>query len=75
MEGTKKELTAFGKQVKYKLIDLGRTQIWLHEQVTAKTGMFMDSSYLNKILTGERAAPKVTQAIREILDISGVTTE
>ena len=70
MEGSKKELTAFGKQVKYRLIDLGKTQTWLQEQVTEKTGLFLDSSYLNKIITGERAAPKVTQAIREILDIS-----
>ena len=74
MEGTKKELTSFGKQVKYRLIDLGKTQQWLQEQITEKTGLFMDSSYLNKIITGERAAPKVVQAIREILDIPDAPT-
>lgn len=69
MEGAKKELTEFGKQVKYRLIDLGKTQTWLQERVTEKTGLFLDSSYLNKIITGERSAPKVTTAIREILGI------
>ena len=69
MEGVKKELTEFGKQVKYRLIDLGKTQTWLQERVTEKTGLFLDSSYLNKIITGERSAPKVTTAIREILGI------
>ena len=63
------KLTAFGKQVKYRLIDFGRTQLWLQEQITEKTGLFMDSSYLYKVMTGERNAPKVVDAIREILTI------
>lgn len=65
----------FGKQVKCRLIDLGKTQQWLQEQITEKTGLFMDSSYLYKIITGERAAPKVVQAIREILDIPDAPKE
>ena len=68
------KLTAFGKQVKYRLIDLGKTQLWLQEQITEKTGLFMDSSYLYKVLTGERNAPKIAAAIREILDIPEAPT-
>lgn len=75
MEGTKKELTAFGKQVKYRLIDLGKTQTWLQEQVTEMTGLFLDSSYLNKIITGERTAPKIVQAMCEILNIPDAPIE
>ena len=74
MEKTSK-LTAFGKQVKYRLIDLGKTQTWLQEQITKKTGLFMDSGYIYKILTGQRNTPKVVQAIREILDIPDAPTE
>lgn len=59
----------FRKQVKYRLIDLGKTQKWLEDQVQEKTGLFVDSSYLSKIYSGERKAPKIVQAIKEILDI------
>lgn len=59
----------FRKKVKKRLIDLEKNQKWLEEQVREKTGLFIDSSYLNKIFTGQRAAPKIVSAIREILDI------
>lgn len=59
----------FMKQVKYRLIDLGKTQKWLEEQIRDKTGLFVDSSYLNKIYHGERTAPKIVNAICEILGI------
>lgn len=59
----------FMKKVKYRLIDLGKSQKWLEEEVSKKTGLFVDSSYLNKIYKGERRAPKIVQAIKEILNI------
>lgn len=59
----------FMKKVKYRLIDLGKSQKWLEEEVNKKTGLFVDSSYLNKIYKGKRQAPKIVQAIHEILDI------
>ena len=59
----------FKKQVKYRLIDLGKSQKWLEEQVREKTGLFFDSSYLAKIYNGERNAPKIRAAICEILNI------
>ena len=59
----------FRKKVKCRLIDLGKPQKWLEEQITEKTGLFVDSSYLGKIYRGERNAPKVVEAIKEILEI------
>lgn len=59
----------FKKKVKKRLIDFGKSQKWLEEQVREKTGLFIDGSYLNKIYRGERKAPKLVQAICEILDI------
>lgn len=64
------EYTSFGLEVKTKLLGPpNRTQMWLAEQVSASTGMYVDSAYISRILTGQRNAPKVVQAIREILDI------
>ena len=59
----------FRKQVKYRLIDLGESQKWLEAQVREKTGLYFDSSYLAKIFSGERNAPKIKAAICEILCI------
>lgn len=61
--------TDFGKEVKKKLVDINQTQSWLIDQVRGKTGMFLDNGYLNKIMTGQRNAPKIKQAIREILEL------
>lgn len=62
-------LTPFGKEVKKRLVDLEQSQNWLMQQITQRTGLFVDSGYMHKVLTGERNAPKIVQAIREILDI------
>lgn len=59
----------FRKTVKYRLIDLGKSQKWLEDQVREKTGLYVDSSYLGKIYSGERNAPKVRTAICEILNV------
>lgn len=61
--------TAFGLKVKVSLLQQGKNQLWLEEQITKKTGLFMDGSYLYKILTGQRDAPKVVKAISEILSL------
>lgn len=61
--------TDFGLCVKTELLRRGKTQKWLEEEVKARTGLFMDSGYTYKILTGERKAPKIIQAICDILDI------
>ena len=59
----------FGLCVKTKLLQLGKEQKWLEEAVTKKTGLYVDGGYMYKILTGQRKAPKVVAAIREILNI------
>lgn len=59
----------FGKQVRKKLIDLNQTQAWLIKEVTARTGLYIDSSYMCRILAGKAAPDKIVIAIREILDI------
>lgn len=61
------QLTAFGKDVMHRLIDLDRRQAWLCEEIASRTGLYMDSSYMNKILTGQKSTPKIVAAIREIL--------
>lgn len=61
----------FGLLVKTKLLQMGKTQKWLEEAVTEKTGLYVDGGYMYKILTGQREAPNVVAAIREILGIDG----
>ena len=48
---------------------MGKDQKWLNEAVHKKTGLFVDNGYMYKILTGQRNAPKIVAAIREILNI------
>ncbi len=59
----------FGLAVKIKLLQIGKDQKWLEDAVAAKTGLYVDNGYLYKILTGQRSAPKIVAAIREILNI------
>lgn len=66
----KRILTPFGKEVKRRLIDMDKDQSWLIEQIKESTGLYMDSSYLYKILTGQLSTPKIVSALREILGIT-----
>lgn len=63
--------TDFGKVVKKKLIDMDKTQKWLRTEIVNRTeGVnFLDSSYFQKILRGERSPQKIVDAICEILEI------
>ena len=63
------KFTEFGLCVKTELLRQGREQKWLQERITEETGLFVDSGYMYKILTGQRNAPKIVQAICNILDI------
>lgn len=62
-------LTSFGKEIKKRLIDLERSNNWLIEQVSQRTGLYCDTSYMYKIQTGKLNTPSIVQAICEILDI------
>lgn len=59
----------FGVSVRAKLLEIGQPQEWLIQQCHDKTGLYVDTGYLYKIFTGERSAPKIAEAIKEILDI------
>jgi hypothetical protein len=61
----------FGLSVKTELLRRGKEQKWLEEAVSAQTGLYVDGGYMYKILTGQRKAPKIVQAIREILGLKG----
>ena len=64
------EYTAFGLDVKTKLLGPpSHTQSWLAAEVRGATGLYVDDAYISKILTGQRNAPKIVKAIREILDL------
>lgn len=63
------KFTDFGLCVKTELLRRGKEQKWLEEEVSERTGLFVDNGYLYKIFTGQRNAPKIVQAICEILDL------
>lgn len=65
----------FGLCIKTELLRIGKSQKWLEETVTEKTGLFVDSGYMYKILTGQRNAPNVVTAICEVLNIENPNKE
>lgn len=69
------KFTDFGLCIKTELLRIGKDQKWLEKTVTEKTGLFVDSGYMYKILTGQRNAPKIVAAICEILNIEKSTKE
>ncbi|MCI8601074.1 MAG: XRE family transcriptional regulator [Oscillospiraceae bacterium] len=69
------KFTPFGLYVKTKLLQCGKTQKWLESEINARTGMYVDDSYLYKIFTGRRSAPKISQAIQEILQLEDAAGE
>lgn len=60
----KRQLTAYGKTVKKKLVDMEMTQVELAEQIgTSK-------QYLGKIFYGERAGTMYLEKIDQILGLN-----
>lgn len=58
-----------GVRVKHRLLDLGKRQAWLIEEMKKKDPeMYLDSSYMTRLLDGrEKSAPKMT-LINQILE-------
>lgn len=69
------KFSPFGLCIKTELLRNGKSQKWLEETVTEKTGLFVDSGYMYKILTGQRSAPKIVAAICEILNVENPNKE
>lgn len=69
------KFSPFGLCIKTELLQIGKSQKWLEESVAEKTGLFVDSGYMYKILTGQRNAPKIVAAICEILNIKNPNEE
>lgn len=65
----------FGLCVKTELLRIGKSQKWLEETVAEKTGLFVDSGYMYKILTGQRNAPNIVMAICEVLNVENPIKE
>ena len=63
----KNPLTNFGFDVKKKLIDIDKPQSWLIEEIKKETNLYVDSSVLNKVLTGRLNSKKIIAAINKIL--------
>lgn len=60
-------ITDYGKRIKMRLLDLGKDQNWLIQQVTERTGMYFDSGYLYKIMIGQNKSKNITKSIDEVL--------
>ena len=73
--GNLSKFSDFGLCVKTELLRTNKSQRWLEKAITEKTGLFVDSGYMYKILTGKRQAPKVVTAICEILSIENPIKE
>jgi len=65
------QLIDFGITVKKRLIDLNKNQNWLIGEVR-KTGAFIDSSYLNKLMTGKATSAPMVKTIKGILGIAEI---
>lgn len=63
------KFTDFGLCVKTELLRQGKDQKWLESAVSERTGLYVDSGYMYKILTGQRNAPKIVEAISDILGV------
>lgn len=61
--------TEFQKLVKHRLIDMGKTQAWLIEEVKARTGRPCDRAKILRCTNGTTKRSPVITAIREILDL------
>ena len=61
--------SGFELEVKMKLLQRGMKQTELIQAVQSDTGLFLDDSYLYKILRGERKPEKIIQSIFKILEI------
>ena len=63
----KNPLTPFGREVKHRLIDIGKTNGWLVEEVRKRSNTKFDSSFMAKILNGKVKNSTKEGIINEVL--------
>lgn len=66
----KTKLTDFGLCVKTELLRQGMSQTELEKRVSQDTGLFVDSGYMYKILTGQRRPERIIESIKKNLGLS-----
>ena len=61
-------LSDYGLKIKNAILSRGKTQRWLIEEIKkTETDIYVDSSVLNKVLTGKITRGKLIDAINRIL--------
>ena len=65
----KNALSAFGIEVKVAMLKQGMKQVELIDLVKQDTGLYVDDSYMYRILHGDRNPQKVIDSICKILNI------
>jgi hypothetical protein len=64
----KKPLTAYGIEVNLALMKQGKMQTWLIDRIREKMPeRYIDSSFINRVLTGQTDSPEIVAAINDIL--------
>lgn len=63
MERQRRQLTPQGKRIVKRLVDMNKTQVWLCKRLGIKT------TYLTKILVGERSGQKYLAKIDDLLGL------
>lgn len=64
-------LTEYGMKIKTAILSTGKTQNWLISEINKiEPTLYVDSSVINKIMTGKITKGKVINAINQILSIS-----
>lgn len=60
-------LTDYGLTVRKKLLELNQNPTWLCEKISSTGGCYMDTQYLNKILSGKINSKSRVALIDQIL--------
>lgn len=61
--------TEFGKNIRKAQIDLGISQVQLCGMLEEKTGLRIEPTYLQKILTGQRQGASIKRALEQLLNV------
>ena len=66
---SKVKICQYGKEIKKRLVDIDKTQVWLIGEVAKDTGLYFDRSYLHKVMVGKNNNPKIKTSIFSILGV------